>query len=198
MSTAHVNGGVLQIEIQEPLASLIAGCAVFCVVDCCNLDAFDVNAYTMLWWIRDREQDADEARRQLDLVIDRASAHDGPVTIDDFCFEWPHGGDCAEYLKMWHDEFTRALRIGPQGTPPEQRLREAAGSSRTDFVAEVYRMANETAAAVPTHPCSAIPEHRQRALNVLITLARLDPSDEGIRLHVEYARRVLHEQGLSW
>jgi hypothetical protein len=198
MNTVHGNGGVLQIEVREPLGSLIACCAVYCQVDCCDLNAFDVNAHTMLWWLRDHEQDADSARRQLDLLIDRVSAHGGPVRLDDFCFEWPHGSECAEYLKMWREEFARALRIGPQGAPPEQRLREAACRGRTDFVREVYRMANESGAAEQSSPWSTIPERRERALGVLFALARLDSSDDGIRNEVGYARRVLSEQGLSW
>jgi hypothetical protein len=101
-------------------------------------------------------------------------------------------------LKTWREEFARALRIGPQGTPPEQRLRDATGRGRTEFVREVHRLANESGGAEESHPWSRIPERRQRAIEVLLVLAPLDPSDDGIRNQVEYARRVLREQGLSW
>ncbi len=197
-STLHMNDVVLQIESPDPLGSMIARCAVFCQVDCCELNAFDVNAYTMLWWLHEHEQDADGARRQLDLLIERVATLAGPVRIADFCFEWQRGGECAEYLRTWREEFNRALRFGSQVTPPEQRLCEAAGRGKTEFVGEVYRIANESAGAEPSHPWSKVPERRERALCGLSALARLDSSDERIRHEVEYARRVLSEQGLSW
>lgn len=195
---ARQTGEVSQIEVPEPLASLIAACAVYCQVDCCNLEAFDVNAYTMLGWLREHEQYSDDARKKLDSLIDRVAVHEGPVRLNAFCFEWQDGVKCAEYLKIWREEFARALRIGLQGTPPEQRLREAGLRGRTDFMREVYRMANESGAAEQSHPWSAITERRERALGVLAALARLDSSDDGIRNEVEYARRVLSEQGLTW
>jgi hypothetical protein len=194
----HVNGGVLQIEAPEPLRSLIADCAVHCDVGCCDLKAFEVNAYTMLWWLREHRDDAEDARQQLDLLIAQVAAHAGAVNLCDFCFEWQSSSDCIAYLGTWREEFARAVRIGPQGTPPEQRLREAADRGLREFEREVWRMTRESGAAEPHHPWNKIPEHRERAVNVLSALARLDPRGEGIRNEIEYARRVLSQQGLSW
>jgi hypothetical protein len=185
----------VDIELEFPLRNLVRGCATYCQIECCELDAFDVNAYSMLWWLRESTGQAQLVREQLEELIRRVAALQVPIRIGDYCHDWPDGDSCAQYLRTWLAEYLRALTIGPEGTPPAQRLREAAERGRSEYLSEVYRMSNETGWA--TNP-SAGPEDRRRALAVLTALARLDPADSAVQRDVEYARRTLSEQGLCW
>ena len=185
----------INISLERPLAALVESCAVHCQVDCCELGAFDVNAYTMLWWLRDPHADADLARTQLMDLMRAVESVAGPVRIEDFCYQWAKGEECAEYLKAWLDEYSRALMMAPEGTPPAQRLREAADRGRSEYCTEVYRMAHECGWADP--PNAGKEADRQRAIGVLMALAQQQP-EQDIKREVEYARQVLSKLGLSW
>lgn len=184
------------VALPHPLSELVSSCASFCQVDCCELNAFDVNAYAMLWWAREHPDQTKAVREQLEALIAEVAKLRGSVRIEDYCHEWSDGAACAQYLRMWHAEYCRALSIGPDGTPPAQRLREAAERGRSEYVGEVYRMSYEGVAAEGATPVSDVA--RKRALSVLTALARLDPNDPGVKQEVAYAQRVLSAQGRSW
>jgi hypothetical protein len=186
---------MVEIKLSQPLAGFADSCAIFCQVDCCKLNAFDVNAHTMLHYMRNHPADVEEVGRQLDALIAQVAVEKESVRILDLCYQWPAGAACAEYFGTWREQFSRARAFGPSGMPPAQRLAHAA--QRGELAAEAYRMANEGAAAEGRGVWSN-EEERGRAVGILVALARLDPSDARVRSEAEYARRVLTEQGVSW
>lgn len=96
----------LKLVISQPLERLIAECAIHCVVECCELDAFDVNAFTFLGWIQSAGVEAALlSKSQLDSLVDSVAAHNGPVVSDfNFCHTWDLGQNCADYLAIWQKE----------------------------------------------------------------------------------------------
>jgi hypothetical protein len=182
----------LELIVAAPLADFVRALAVYCEPACCSLNAFDVNAYEMLWWLRRAgPEKGAEALQQLDVLIAQVSVHDGPVAnSDDFCFchEWTDAATCANDLKEWRDELAQALSFFPEGgLSPEVRLAEAKQRGEPHSYLEVRRLGRDA------HRFLSIDE--ERALQLYSLLARLDENDRSISSDVVYARKVLAERG---
>ena len=181
-----------KLVIPSPLSQLIASCAVYCLVDCCGVNALDENAYQILHWVREVGYDrACESLEQLRVAINQVSVHDGPIAEQSaFCETWAHGIDCTKYLAIWHQELTRALMFSRDGCPsPEDRLREATLGGGPQYFREVRRLAGE--ADVLLHSGKA-----PSALSILSLIAELDTSDRSIADEVKWASQTLAESVL--
>ncbi len=100
-----------ELSLPHPLSEVVRGCATKCTVGCCNVDAFDVKASAMQWWVREAPDRADLPREQLARLIDNIASVTTPVWIKDYDHEWADGAACAQYLRKWLDEYSLALSL---------------------------------------------------------------------------------------
>jgi Family of unknown function (DUF6331) len=191
---ARMTAELLESELllPSPLGTLVSISAVHCQADCCGLDAFDVNAYGFISWLKENGTDSGaEALRQLETVIASTSSRLGPVASKkDFCHAWANGHECALYLSSWRAELQRALFFMANGVPsPEERLRDGKergqyGRAVSDLLAEAEGLLNEWNR-----------DDKARGLDLLAVVAALEPDPAtGITDTVEYARRLLRER----
>ena len=105
---------MLVLELRYPLRRMFQSCAVYCEPACCGLDSFDVNAYTLLWWIRQTgDEDVSHAMELLSSLVVKVAARCGPVASpDDLGHEWDSGEECAAYLSTWHATLEQAAFFG--------------------------------------------------------------------------------------
>jgi hypothetical protein len=178
-----------KLVVAQPLEDLIRKCAVYCDAYCCGLSAFDVNAYTMLYWIRDSGcEQALLAAQQLEAAISEVSALEGRVrSASEFCHTWDDGHACAAFLRKWHDEISRAVKYDLDGCPsPAERLAHAKQSGGSDYYLEVRRLADDAEALRQSG-------NQATARKVFSLLAVLDVRDERIASSVKRAQEVLTE-----
>jgi len=178
--------GDLNLAIPHELKRLVSACEAYCQVDCCSLTALDVNAYTMLHWMRAAGIEAAvEARKQLDIVMNLVAGHEGGVVSDDtLCHTWDRAADCLDYFATWRGELLRAFSFHAEGCPSaQQRLREA--QQGRDYL-EIRRVMGDAGRLLQAGEHSA-------ALEVFALVAALDDGDRAISNEVRWARRVLAE-----
>lgn len=198
----------LELTVSPPLKELIQSCATFCEPACCGLKAFDVNAYVIRRWFDLRirsdfeeygtpERCGAEILRQLDELIAKVAAHDGPVDASDefrhsFGHEWAQSAECITYLQTWRKELVRALSLAPGILEsPEPRLAEARLLGQREYYLTVRRMADD--ANIFLHR-----EENAAALRILGAIAPLNENDATIAAEVKYARKILTEHGARW
>ena len=88
----------LNIVIPKPLSSVMASCMTACDVNCCGLDAFDIQADSIRGWAGvDRLPQLLEARQQIDSLIDKVRARGGRQYSSGLHFT----GDAGEWLQMF-------------------------------------------------------------------------------------------------
>ncbi len=97
-----------QIQIPEPLWSVMQACETFCVSSCCGLDAFDIDASHMRQWAREgRAEGLAEANRQVEELLKAVV----PLSGEYFSRELNFGGNSKEWVEMlgkWRDAIREA------------------------------------------------------------------------------------------
>jgi hypothetical protein len=102
----------LELELPEPLRTLIRYCETFCVVGCCGLEAFDRDVKHMLPWLREHQE-------QFFIVLDQLSGsfrsvvdhHGSVVSHREFNAIWEDSAECLQFLGEWRDTILRAAEL---------------------------------------------------------------------------------------
>jgi hypothetical protein len=109
-----------EIKIPEPLASVMHFCEVYCVADCCGLNAFDINPQ----WIREWMDAHDPAllavaRQQMEEIIGQLSDTPGNYYFPLLCEE-DSSASWIPLLIEWRTAIEQAPNTPlPPPQPPE-------------------------------------------------------------------------------
>jgi hypothetical protein len=97
-----------QVQIPEPLLSVMRACETFCVSSCCGMDAFDINAALIRQWAQGgREGELAEARDQIDGLIKALLPLSGEYFSRQLGFSG-NSNEWAEMLGQWRGAIQEA------------------------------------------------------------------------------------------
>jgi hypothetical protein len=87
-----------QVQIPEPLWSIMEACETICVSSCCGLDAFDIDAAQIRQWAQEdyRAESLAEASRQIEELINMLSPLSGEYLSRQLGFS----GNSNEWAEM--------------------------------------------------------------------------------------------------
>jgi hypothetical protein len=98
-----------QVQIPEPLWSVMAACETNCVSSCCGLDAFEIDAAQIRQWTHEGggAEALAEASRQIDELIKALS----PLSGEYFSRQLSFSGNSSEWAEMlgpWREAIKEA------------------------------------------------------------------------------------------
>jgi hypothetical protein len=102
----------LRFSVAEPLSRLVRYCETYCVVECCGIDAFEIDSARIDLWITEVGiVIAETALNQLDQLIEETTQFKGKVESSD-CFNqvWSWSWQARRYLESWRRELVAAFR----------------------------------------------------------------------------------------
>ena len=98
----------VNVQIPEPLWSVMQACETFCVAECCGLDAFDISAEPLIQWSHpDKQTLLSQGIEQVETLMKTFSGKNhycsGQLNYCGACREW------SEMLSRWKVAMKDAL-----------------------------------------------------------------------------------------
>jgi hypothetical protein len=175
-----------ELAIPDPLTHFLRWCEYHCVAACCQLEAYVMDVKALAYVGQLLPDDFDAAVRQLDDLIAQTSAIDDAVASDPhFCYTWPTGAACADYLGQWGEALSSARSVPLRETDPQRRLARVGERNSESWRKEVGELIKDAWILVQFG-------HRERGIELMRMVLPLDDGGQSpLRMEFDTSREAL-------